>query len=124
MWNPGVLRQRRMSALDRVVARAELGDVVEPWLEVPGIWQTYRNPAEVLVELHKRWRTALAGAVYVAIEAGRGDLAEDVSRANASVAEQHRGLRSILVAHADHPAIATQLGKEDRLLRAATLAAA
>ena len=123
MWNLGALRQRRRSALERVVARAQHGEVAEPWLGVPGIWQTYRNPGEILVALHRLWRTALAGAVYIAIEAGRGDLAEDVAAAYASMLEQHRALRAILDAHAHHPAIAHELAKEGRLLRAATLAA-
>ena len=77
MWNPGALRQRRRSVLDRVIAAAAHGDHREPWLLVPGVWETYRGPGQLLVELHRQWRTALAGAVYVAIETGQGDLAHD-----------------------------------------------
>jgi hypothetical protein len=88
-----------------------------PWLLVPQVFEHYRSEHEVLRELSRQWWSAFAGAVYVALEAGEGDLVADVSSAYAEVRRRHDALRRILEAHVDHPAIAAAMAKEQRLLR-------
>jgi len=64
----------------------------------------------------RRRHGALAGAVYVAIEAGQGDLQQDVMKAFTTVSQRHAGARRILEANAAHPAIADAMRKERALL--------
>ena len=101
-----------------VRAAAESGEYAEPWRHAPQVWQFFRDEADLLGELQRDWRTTLAGAVYLAIEAGEGDLREDVLTAWSSVERRHGHLRRILEAHRDHPAIASAMRKEQALLSA------
>ena len=117
MWNAGVTRRRRHLALNQLVERSrQSGNLTAPWQEVPTIWEHFRDEAEVLRELQSVWRNALAGAVYVAIERGQGDLRQDVVEAFSTVATRYAGIRAILEFHAEHPAIATAMRKEHALL--------
>jgi hypothetical protein len=103
-----------------MVAEAERTQVfAAPWQLVPEVLDHFRSDGDVLRELSRQWWSAFAGAVYVALEAGDGDLVADVSRAYAEVRHRHEALRRILEAHADHPAIAAAMAKERRLLRGA-----
>ncbi len=117
MWGSnGIARRRRQAALaDLVATGLRTGDTT-PWRATPGIWEHYRDEGEILRELQLDWRTALAGAVYVAIEAGEGDLQQDVMKAFSKMCQRHQGARRILEAHADHPAIAAAMRKERALL--------
>ena len=82
MWASGITRKRRHAVLTEMVTTAmRIGDFTTPWRATPQVFEHYRNEAEILRELQHDWRTALAGAVYVAIEAGDGDLQHDVTRA-------------------------------------------
>jgi hypothetical protein len=89
----------------------------EPWRLLPEVLQQFGSEAEILRELSRQWWSAFAGAVYLALEAGDGDLVADVTRAYAEVHGRHHAVRQILQAHADHPAIAPAMAKEGRLLR-------
>ncbi len=121
MFVNGIARRRRHSVLaDMVSTAVRTGDFTTPWRATPQVWEHYRNEAEVLRELQHNWRTALAGAVYVAIEAGDGDLQQDVMRAFTKMSQRHLGTRRILEANADHPAIAGALRKEQALLSSFT----
>jgi hypothetical protein len=121
MFVNGIARRRRHSVLAEMVSTAvRTGDFATPWRATPQIWEHYRNEAEVLRELQHDWRTALAGAVYVAIEAGDGDLQQDVMRAFTRMGRRHVGTRRILEANADHPAIAGAMRKEQALLSSFT----
>jgi hypothetical protein len=121
MFVNGIARRRRHSVLAEMVSTAvRTGDFATPWRATPQIWENYRNEAEVLRELQHDWRTALAGAVYVAIEAGDGDLQQDVMRAFTRMSRRHVGTRRILEANADHPAIAGAMRKEQALLSSFT----
>ncbi len=117
MWRSGITRRRSDAALLEMIENAaRWGSFDSPWHSTPHVWQHFRDEGEILCELQRQWRTALAGAIYIAIEAGDGDLRADVTRAFEKVQRKHRGLRQILEAHADHPAIAASMRKERSLL--------
>lgn len=113
----GAVRRRRHVALAEMVAQAaHSGELDAPWHRFPAIWEHFRDEAEILRELHQDWRTAFAGAVYVAIEQGEGDLQQDVLTAYRSLQRRYAGIRRLLEHHADHPAIAAAMRKERALL--------
>ena len=117
MWRSGVSRRRQRAALLAMVQAAVGSGMVEaPWRADPDVLHFYEDEGEILRELQREWRTALAGAVYVAIEAGDGDLAQDVRGAFSKVARRLNGVRQILEANADHPSIAGAMRKERSLL--------
>jgi hypothetical protein len=125
MWKSATLRVRKHNALSEMVQSAErAGSFAEPWDRTPRIWESYDSVADILREVHQQWRTELAGAIFIAIESGRGDLYADVGKAYAEVLARHSGLKKILDAYADHPAIAAAVTKERSLLTAAAGAGA
>jgi hypothetical protein len=112
-----VIRRRRQGALAAMVENAvRSGNVSTPWDDDPAVWQHYANAGEILRDLQHKWRTALAGEVYLAIESGDGDLPRDVMSALEKVRRRYAGVRRILEANADHPAIAAAMRKERALL--------
>ena len=117
MWRSGVARRRQQATVSEMVAAAvRSGDYSEPWRSTPAVWEHFHDEADILRHLQQTWRNALAGAVYVAIERGQGDLPGDVTRAFATTCRRHSGVRKILEAHQDHPAIAAAMRKERALL--------
>ena len=117
MWRSGIARRRQRTALMAMVRAAVASGTVEaPWRADPDVLHFYADEGEILRELQVEWRTALAGAVYVAIEAGDGDLARDVRSAYDKVAKRLSGVRRILEANREHPAIAAAMRKEQSLL--------
>jgi hypothetical protein len=122
MWRSGQTRRRQQTAVSQLIETAQrTGSYTAPWRSVPGVWEFFSDEADLLRHLQQTWRNALAGAVYVAIEAGDGDLQADVTRAFATVTKRHGGLRKILEAHAVHPAIAAAMRKEQALLTSVAL---
>ena len=119
MWRSGTARRRSDAALLEMIGNAvRWSSFDSPWHFTPEVWQHFRDEAEILCHLQRQWRTALAGEIYVAIERGDGDLRSDVTSAFEKVQRKHHGLRRILEAHADHPAIASAMRKERALLSA------
>jgi hypothetical protein len=117
MWRSGITRRRRHAALVEMVELAErTGNYAAPWRDAPHVFEHFRDEAELLRQLQQDWRSALAGAVYIAIDSGRGDLPEDVTKAFQQVQRRYAGTRAILEAHQDHPAIAGAMRKERALL--------
>ena len=117
MWRSGVTRRRQQTAVSQMIDSAQRsGDHTAPWRSTPAVWEFFADESDLLRHLQQTWRNALAGAVYVAIEAGDGDLGADVSKAYATVSRRHAGLRQILEANTDHPAIASAMRKEQSLL--------
>jgi hypothetical protein len=117
MWRSGAARRRQQEAVREMVATAaRTGSYDAPWRSSPEVWEHFRDEAELLRHLQQTWRNALAGAVYVAIERGEGDLPEDVTRAFQTTARRYDGIRRILEAHQDHPAISAAMRKERSLL--------
>src|SRR4051812_33643540 len=121
MWRSGVMRRRAHDALlEMVESAAQSGTFEAPWRATPNVWEFFRDEGEILGYLQRHWRTTLAGAVYVAIEQGKGDLRADVLKAFGKVERKHYGLRRVLEAHAEHPSIAAAMRKECALLSAFT----
>ena len=121
MWRSGVMRRRSHTALLEMVENAAQSGIFEaPWRATPKVWEFFRDEGEILSYLQRHWRNALAGAIYVAIEQGEGDLRADVSKAFDKVQRKHHGLRQVLEAHAEHPSIAAAMRKENALLSAFT----
>jgi len=117
MWASGAFRARRRRALEAMVATAtRSGEFTAPWRSAPDVLDQFRDESEILRELQREWTTTLAGAVYVAIADGDGDLQADVLTALRTVLARHHGVRRILEAHRDHPAIAAAMRKEHALL--------
>src|SRR4051812_5455159 len=117
MWGSGIARRRRHGVLVEMVQISErTGNYESPWEDTPHVWELFSGVDDVLRELQHDWRTALAGAIYVAIEVGDGDLKRDIATAFTKVQRTHGGVRRILEANADHPAIASAMRKERALL--------
>lgn len=122
MWVPGVVvsgvvrRKRHLVLAEMVAAAGRAGSYEQPWRLVPHVWEHFSSEAAILEELQRDWRTALAGEIYVAIEAGQGDLQADVLKAWTAVLRRQSHARRILEAHADHPSIAAAMTKEKALL--------
>ena len=119
MWRSAVTRRSRHTALAEMIeTTTRSGRFDAPWEATPQVWKYFRDETDLLCHLHREWRTALAGAVYVAIEAGDGDLHEDIPKAFGKTLARYSGLRRILEANSDHPAIAATMRKERQLLSA------
>ncbi len=117
MWGSGAARRRRQLALKEMVAAATATQrYAAPWRSSPAVWQHFNNESEILTHLLKTWRNALAGAVYVAIEQGGLDHGVAVKQAFETISRRHRGVRQILEAHQEHPAISAAMRKEAALL--------
>ena len=117
MWRSGAARRRQQAAVSEMVAAAcRSGNYTDPWRSTPAVWEHFHDETEILRHLQQTWRNALAGAVYVAIEQGKGDLPDDVTKAYETTRRRYVGIRKILEAHQDHPAIAAALTKERSLL--------
>jgi hypothetical protein len=123
MWRSGATRRRQQQAVNQMIETARHhGRYTAPWRSSPAVWEFFSDETELLRHLQQSWRNALAGAVYVAIEQGDGDLQADVTRAFTTVCQRQSGLRKVLEAHADHPAIASAMRKERALLASFALA--
>ena len=117
MWVSGAVRRKRHVALAEMVAIAgRTGTYEQPWRLTPHIWDHFGSEAAILEELQRNWRTALAGEIYVTIEAGQGDLQADVLKAFSAVMRRQTHARRILEAHAEHPSIAGAMKKEKALM--------
>lgn len=117
MWRSGTARRRRHTVLADMVREAVRAEEYSaPWRVQPGVWELFTDESDVLRELQQQWRTELAGAIYVAIESGDGDLQSDVVQAFIKVKKRHLGVRRILEANVNHPAIASTMRKERALL--------
>src|SRR5688572_6845114 len=93
MWRSGVTRRRSHAALlEMVQAAGRTGSFESPWHAAPQVWCFFRNEGEILCDLQRQWRTALAGEIYVAIERGEGDLRSDVARAFEKVERKHHAV--------------------------------
>ncbi len=117
MWRSGVMRRRAHAVLlDMIEEAAREGSFEAPWRFTPEVWRHFSSEADILCHLQRHWRTALAGAIYVAIEQGDGNLQGDVRTAYEKIERKHHGVRQVLEAHTDHPAITAAMRKERLLL--------
>jgi len=104
---------RRQEILRVVVARAERGELSRPWQGVPGVSVEFETDAEVLQELHHWWVRVLVAKLHGL------ELMGCQHQVYSEVAAAHPGLRILLDAYADHPALMARLRRERDLFGAA-----
>jgi hypothetical protein len=98
-------RYYRRRELVRLVleAAATSGRAELPWHEVPGLAAEFGSRDALLVDLARRWDTAVGGRLDLNPEGV--DPAADQARAEWEVGRQQPALHRILRAHTDHPAL-------------------
>jgi hypothetical protein len=101
---------RRQEILRLVVARAERGEVLRPWTGIPGVSAEFEDDGEILQELHHWWVRVLVARLHGLERHGCTRQLYD------EVAAAHPGLRTILEAYAEDPALAAGLRRERDLL--------
>ena len=112
---------RRDTALREVMRVAETRrDGILPWDDVPGAEAAFGTPADLLGALQMRWATRLAGAIERQLNEEPWDLEQSVVHAWRGVAGDLPGVRAILDAHADEPAMQRARRKERALLASAS----
>lgn len=112
--------QRRDTILREVMAVAEnRRDGHLPW-DSTGAAQAFDTPAELLGALQMRWHTRLSGAIERELTEQPWDLGQAVVHAWRGLAADMPGVRAVLDAHADEPAMQRARRKEWVLLATAS----
>jgi hypothetical protein len=108
---------RRSAVIEELLLTAEdSGDFSSPWRNTPTVWEEYHDVADLLRDLYLRFETTLMGALALAHEESTGeDLRGDLVDAFRRTVRHHHGIRRVLEANAEHPALAHLLSGE-RLL--------
>ena len=87
-----------------------------PWQEVSGAVEVFGEPGALLRALQLTWFTRLTAALDLAMEAGDSDPVEEVQMAWYDLAWRTPGLRRVLDAHQQDPAVAPGRVQEHRAL--------
>lgn len=87
-----------------------------PWQEAPGAVEVFGEPGALLRALQLTWFTRLTAALDLAMEAGASDPVEEVQMAWYDLAWRTPGLRRVLDAHQQDPAVAPGRIQEHRAL--------
>lgn len=112
---------RREAALQQVMALADTRrDGSLPWAELPGVEGAFGAPADLLGALQMRWHTRLSGAIERELAEQPWDLEQAVVHAWRGLCADMPGVRALLDAHADEPAMRRARPKEWRLLATAS----
>jgi hypothetical protein len=90
-----------------------------PW-EATGAEQVFDDPADLLGALQMRWHTRLSGAIERELVEQPWDLGQAVVHAWRGLSADMPGVRAILDAHADEPAMQRARRKEWMLLATAS----
>jgi hypothetical protein len=90
-----------------------------PW-DTAGAERAFGTPAELLGALQMRWHTRLSGAIERELTEQPWDLGQAVVHAWRGLAADMPGVRAILDAHADEPAMQRARRKEWVLLASAS----
>jgi hypothetical protein len=110
----------RNDVINHVIMRAEQGHTrLDGWTDLHPVWDHFDDAGHLLRDLQQRWFHSLAANIDNALESGEGTLADDVRRAYRTAAAGHVGLRRILDAHADHPALQPLVRREHALIAGA-----
>ncbi|HEU0285721.1 MAG TPA: hypothetical protein VFR22_01680 [Nocardioidaceae bacterium] len=110
-------QHRRSTVIREVLTRLErTRDGRLPWQEVPGTVEVFGEPGALLRALQLTWFTRLTAALDLAMEAGDSDLVEEVQMAWYDLAWRTPGLRRVLDAHQQDPAVAPGRVQEHRAL--------
>ena len=116
-----VEHHHRDQALRAVIALADRRrDGLLPWDEIADASAAFGSPADLLAALQMRWYTRLSGSVETVLGDQPGDLEQGVVHAWRYAAADLPGVRAVLDAHLDHPAIAAARRKELALLATAS----
>lgn len=108
---------RRAAALRHVIAELDRsGSSTPPWDDE--LAALFDGPDALLVALHDLWSRRLAARVDLALEIDEHEAAESVSLAWREVADELPGVRRVLEAHADNPALRRSGRQEHRMLAA------
>lgn len=112
--------QRRDTVLRQVITVAETRrDGHLPW-ETAGAEQAFETPAHLLGALQMRWHTRLSGAIERELAEQPWDLGQAVVHAWRGLAADMPGVRAVLDAHAEEPAMHRARRKEWVLLATAS----
>lgn len=112
---------RRDTVLRDVMATAEnRRDGHLPWTDVPGTEQAFGTPADLLGALQMRWHARLSGAIERELTEQPWDLAQAVVHGWRALSADMPGVRAVLDAHADDPAMQRARRKEWTLLATAS----
>ncbi|MEP6665245.1 MAG: hypothetical protein ABJA81_02250 [Nocardioidaceae bacterium] len=111
---------RRDEALRIVIELADARrDGLLPWDEIPDAATVFGTTTDVLRALQMRWCTRLAGSIDTVLADQPMDLEQAVVHAWRYTAADLPGVRAILDANLEHPAIATARHKDHVLLATA-----
>lgn len=111
---------RRDEALRTVITLADRRrDGLLPFDEVPDAAAAFGTTADLLRALQMRWHTRLAGAVDQMLGSEPEDIAATVACAWRYTAADLAGVRAILDANLDHPALVAGRRKDHLLLASA-----
>lgn len=112
---------RRDTVLRDVMAYADTRrDGHLPWTEIPGVVEAFGTQDDLLGTLQMRWHTRLSGAVDRELTEQPWDLVQSVVHAWRSASAEMPGVRAILDAHADEPAMRRARRKEWALMASAS----
>jgi hypothetical protein len=112
--------QRRDMVLHAAMDAAEnRRDGQLPW-DAVGAEQAFDTPAELLGALQMRWHTRLTGAIERELAEQPWDLGQAVVHAWRGLAGSMPGVRAVLDAHGDEPAMRRARSKEWALLATAS----
>jgi hypothetical protein len=116
-----VEHHRRDQVLRAVIAQADCRrDGLLPWDEIADASAAFGTPNDLLAALQMRWYTRLSGSIDAVLADEPGDPAAGVVHAWRYTAADLPGLRAILDANLDHPAIAAGRAKELALIATAS----
>jgi hypothetical protein len=112
---------RRDTVLQDVMTVADTRrDGTLPWAEVNGTEAAFGTPADLLGALQMRWHTRLSGAIERQLNEEPWDLEQAVVHAWRGLAADMPGVRAILDAYADEPAMQRARRKQWVLLASAS----
>jgi len=114
---------RRAAALTTVIEELDRTGATSPsW--TAGLAEVFTGPDDLLVALHDRWTRRLQARIDNAAELASDDVAESVADAWRELAAELPGVRRVLDAHADHPALRRHELHEHRMVAVAAELAA
>ena len=111
-------RDRALRAVTELADRRR--DGLLPWDEIADADAAFGSPADLLATLQMRWYTRLSGAIDSVLGDQPADLEQGVVHAWRYASADLPGIRAILDANLDHPAIAAGRRKELALLAIAS----
>ena len=114
-------QHRRDSVLRDVMTAADTRrDGTLPWGDVAGTEAAFGTPEELVAALQMRWHTRLSGAIERELTEQPWDLERAVVHAWRGLCADMPGVRAVLDAHAEEPAMQRARRKEWTLLATAS----